>query len=163
MAHAHDAHRLACQGLVVFHLQQQQDGVQVLRHGGGVASRRVGPLDACLAAIFGVDVVEADGGGGDEAHAAPLQQGAVAVRAGADDQGIGILYKFRREGVAGRIDYFVGDVPDSFADEGDFVVYNDFHTVNMLLKHSPNGFRGCKDTFSFGRNVFDYLLFCCFY
>ena len=133
MAHAHDAHGEACQRLVALHLQQEQGGVQVLGYGGGIAARRVGPLDACLAAVGRVYMVEADGGGSDEAHLAAFQQGAVAACAGADDQGIGVLHKFRRECVAGRVDHFVGDVFDGFADEGDFIIDYDFHTVVFLL------------------------------
>ena len=77
MAHAHNAQAGALQVQPLPAFQQQQHRVQILLHTARVASGTVLPHDARPAAIVRVDVVEADGGGGDELHPAALQQGAV--------------------------------------------------------------------------------------
>lgn len=74
-------------------------------------------------------MVEADGGGGDEAHAAALEQVAVATGTGADNQCIGILDKFGREVLAGHVDGFVGNASQRFSDKRNFVVDYNFHVV----------------------------------
>lgn len=74
-------------------------------------------------------MVEADGGGGDEAHAAALEQVAVATGASADNQGIGILDKFGREVLAGHVDGFVGNAGQRFSDKRNFVVDYNFHVI----------------------------------
>jgi hypothetical protein len=88
------------------HLAEQTSGVAfyqaerrlyVLRHGVGIASRSVGPLYPGLLAVGRVDVVEANGGRSYELHPTSLKKSAVASSAGAQYQGVGIVYRFGRK------------------------------------------------------------------
>ena len=90
------------------------------------------PRDACLLAVNRINVVEANGGGSDEAHAAALEQAAVATGAGADNQSVGIPDEFGREVLAGYIDGFVGQRSQGLTDEGYFVINDYFHVHSLF-------------------------------
>ena len=112
--------------------QLEQAAEHVLRHALGIAARAVGPSDAGLAEVVGVEVVVADGGGGDEPHARPFEQLSVAAGAGADDQGIGIAHIGGSDGRSGQVDHFAElfGIP---LHVGDAVVYDEFHVLWMLV------------------------------
>lgn len=132
IAYTDDAQRLAFQSEPLLLFEEQEGGAHVLGYGGRIATRGILPCNACLLAIDCVDVVEADGGGSDEAHAAALEQVAVATGAGADDQGIGIPDKFGREVLAGHVDGLVGNACQRFSDKRNFVVDYNFHVVSSF-------------------------------
>ena len=133
IAYADNSQRLACQPEVFFLLKQEEGGLQVLCHRGGVASRCVLPRDARLAAIFGVDVVETDGGRGYETHAASFQQLAVTPGAGADNERVGIFHQLRGKVLAGRVNHFVDHVGQCFSYIRYFIVYDYFHCAVLSL------------------------------
>ncbi len=85
-------------------------------------------------------MVEADGGGGDEAHAAAFEQAAVATGTGADNQGVGIPDKFGREAFAGYIDGFIGQRSQGLTDEGYFVINDYFHVHSLFQVGKGNAF-----------------------
>lgn len=70
--------------------------------------RGIGPSDACFTAIFRIYMVEAYGGGSNEADFTAFQQFLVAAGAGTYNQCIGIFYQLRSEVSAGSINHAVG-------------------------------------------------------
>jgi len=104
VSHADHANGGALQTQLARQFEADERRGDVLAHAAGVAARAVGPRNAGRAQVVDVDVVVADGGGGDEAHAAALQQGAVTAGAGAHNEGIGIAHVGRDNLGAGQID-----------------------------------------------------------
>ena len=96
MTVAHNTDDVFLWRYALFAAQQDEGRTQILRHAAGVASRTVHPAYPCLLHVFCVNVVVADGGGGDELHLAPLQQFLVAACPSSHYQCISVL------NVAGR-------------------------------------------------------------
>ena len=87
-------------------------------------------------------MVEAYGGGSNEADFTALQQFLVAAGAGTYNQCIGIFYQLRSEVSAGSINHAVGYFFDGFLNKRYLVVNNDSHNAAVLFDDSPS----CEDT-----------------
>ena len=108
--------------------------MHILLHATGIAARRVGPGDAGAAAIVRVDVVEPDGGGGDETHPAAAQQGFVAACTGAHKQCVGVAHQLGREIGAVGIGHLVGQPLDDALDVRNLSVNDNSHVLKLVLR-----------------------------
>ncbi len=102
MAHADDAHGGA-RGQPAAVDEGQQGRGDILCHARGIAAGAVGPAYAGAAEVVAVQVVVADGGGGDEAHGGAGEQGGVAAGTGADNEDIGLHGIVTADGGAGHV------------------------------------------------------------
>ena len=106
MATTHNAHREGMRERVEGKTRVEMSGcrcqaeriVDILPYTRGVATGTVGPGDAGRRQIGFVDMVVADGGGDDQLHATPFEQGAGAVGASANDEHIGVAHILGRDG-----------------------------------------------------------------
>ena len=110
----------------------QKSALHVLRHAAGVAARTVGPGYACLLQIVGIDVVVANSSCGNELHAGAFEEGAVAVGAGADNEGVGIAHIGCRDGSSRQIAYFA-EAFCKAVHEGYFVVDDEVQAFGHFI------------------------------
>lgn len=82
-----------------------QYGTRPLQYAAGVAACCRGDSYAVRRAPRCVDVVEPDGGRGDQTDARTGEQAPVATGAGADDEGVGIAHVLRGDPAARQVAY----------------------------------------------------------
>ena len=127
MSNPHYAHGCVLEIHPHLPLQDQHGGMDVLSHGRGVAARAIGPFYASLLQISGVQMVISDGGGGDEADAASLQQGTVAKGTGPHNQNVCIADILRGYLRTGQKKHLVHQILDKRTYVGYFIVDNCLH------------------------------------
>ena len=110
--------------------QVQYGTPHILGHAGGVAPRGVAGHDAVRRTPGQVELVHADGGCGDELRARALEQGLVALGAGADEKGVGVLDAFGGE-VVGVDILYVGNPLKTSTQEGDELIGDNFDHLAM--------------------------------
>ena len=106
----------------------------ILRHGGGVAARTVGPRYAATLQAVRVEVVVADGGRGNKLDAAVgARQGFVATGAGADDEGVGFgQLPAAGKGIAGQVIHMAQQPLGGSLYVGNLVVNQHFHAAKVI-------------------------------
>ena len=124
--HAHDAQRPLCGLPPLCTGEVGQYGTRPLQYAAGVAACCRGDPYAVRRAPRCVDVVEPDGGRGDQTDARTCEQAFVAAGAGADDQGVGVAHVLRGDPAAGQVAYLGPRLKDSLK-KGDGTVGDDFH------------------------------------
>ena len=107
--------------------KEQEGALNILRHTARVAARTIGPSDAIFREPGGVDVVETDGGRGNEFHATAIEQGFIAAGAGSHNEGISIAHVIGGDGSARKINGGA-EALCLPAHKWYFVVNDDFHT-----------------------------------
>lgn len=111
--HAHDAQRPLCGLPPLCTGEVGQYGTRPLQYAAGVAACCRGDPYAVRRAPRCVDVVEPDGGRGDQTDARTCEQAFVAAGAGADDQGVGVAHVLRGDPAAGQVAYLGPRLKDS--------------------------------------------------
>ena len=134
VSHADEPHRGGLQVEPFLLFQQDEARTDVLPHGVGVAARAVGPGDVRPFQVVGVQVVEPDGGRGDEGDLAAPEQRFIAACPRPDNQGVGIPHVVGRDASPRFIDDVVRYLGKRFPDERDFVVNNYFHAAKIDKK-----------------------------
>ena len=124
--HAHDAQRPLCGLPSLCTGEVGQYGTRPLQDAAGIAACGRGDPYAVRRAPRRVDVVEPDGGRGDQTDARTGEQAFVAAGAGADDQGVGVAHVLRGDPAAGQVAYLGPRLEDSLQ-KGDGTVGDDFH------------------------------------
>ena len=111
------------------------DGMHILRHGRGVASRGVGNVDARVATPLKVDMVGADGGCGYKLHAAAVEQRRVAAGACAHKKCVGTPHgsgsDFRRRQICHLAEFFkqTPDIRDVCLNDYSHISCNKFNRL----------------------------------
>lgn len=77
-------------------------GEDVFGDAAAVGTFGGGEADAAMIQVGRVDVVEAGGGGADEADGRAIEQCGIDTGDGADDEGVGVMEQFSGEGAAGE-------------------------------------------------------------
>jgi len=133
MAYSYNAQASLVQTDSFFLLEQEQNRMEILFYGSGIASGAVTPGNTGFPAVLRINMVETDGCRTDEPYPAAFQQLPVAVGSCTDDQCICIFYNVGSKVMSRQIDHFVCQARKSFAYIRDFVVYNYFHLYSFLF------------------------------
>jgi len=123
---AHDAQRPLCGLPPLCTGEMGQYGTRPLQYAAGVAACCRGDSYAVRRAPRCVDVVEPDGGRGDQTDARTGEQAPVATGAGADDEGVGIAHVLRGDPAARQVAY-LGPRLENPLQKRDGTVCDDFH------------------------------------
>ena len=148
MAHTHDAQLRVLQRNLLPRRHPVQGGEHVVHHAAGIASGRVIDLDPMLLAPRNIDMVRADGSGGNHLHVRPLQQLRIAARTGPGNQYIGIqailpgdIRAVLVDDLGVRLKHSLKKGNESIGDNLHFVVFL-YHTNIMNIRIRCTNFYG---------------------
>ena len=133
MANPHDTNGFPGQRGTGAQRECHQAGQHVLRDGGGITTRGIGPTNPVLRAIMGIDMVKSDGGGRDQLDPAPRQQRRSAFIDATHDQHIRVPHLLWRERLGIHIDHLRDRFGDSLQIGNGIIRYDSHFSIFFLL------------------------------